>query len=118
MTTRRMDAAACHSVFSAAEGHKETAQQVHTSISHDIDSLSAACVGESSSISSALDGVYNRALTSSMTAAEQQIENAVQGGRAAVAAIQNGDMEMAERTVRDAAEVDQVHILDSKGVAQ
>lgn len=54
-----------------------------------------------------------------MTGAEQQVTNAVAGGRDAVAAIQRADADMAattESAEREANSVDEVRITDGKRV--
>ena len=48
--------------------------------------------------------------------AEQQVTNAVAGGRAAVNAIQAADYEMAERTEREAQSVDEFRVTDGKNI--
>ena len=63
-----------------------------------------------------MNAVYNRVLTAGMTGAEQQITDAVAGGRSAVTAIQAGDYEMADQTERAANIVDEVRITDGKNV--
>lgn len=51
-----------------------------------------------------------------MTSAEQQVTNAAAGGRASVAAIQDGHYEMADQTARDAHAADEIRITDGKPV--
>ena len=116
MTWYKVDAASCRAVFVKTEGEGAEAAEVHSSVSSDIDALGALCVGESSVLVSALAAVYNRVLTPGMTGAEQQVTNAVAGGRAAVNAIQAADYEMAERTEREAHSVDEFRVTDGKNI--
>ena len=85
-------------------------------MSGDIDTLGSQCTGKSAKLAARLNAVYNRVLTAGMTGAEQQITDAVAGGRSAVAAIQAGDHEMADQTERAANIVDEVRITDGKNV--
>ncbi|MDO5067090.1 MAG: hypothetical protein Q4D96_07420 [Propionibacteriaceae bacterium] len=114
MTFHRVKADACYEIFTKVEAEAEKAARTHKSVSSDIDALGALCTGESSILAAKLNGIYNRVLTESMTAAEQQITNAAAGGRASVAAIQAGDHEMADQTAKDAHATDEVRITDGK----
>lgn len=114
MTHYRVNAQTCSSIFSKVEGERSNASTAHTSVSGDIDTLGSLCTGKSSKLAAKLNAVYNRVLTAGMTGAEQQITNAVAGGRSAVAAIQAGDQEMADQTERAANAVDEVRIKDGK----
>ncbi|RRD04118.1 hypothetical protein EII34_10950 [Arachnia propionica] len=116
MTWYNVDAASCRAVFARTEGERAQAAQKHSLVSADIDSLGALCVGESAALASALNAVYNRVLTPGMTGAEQQVSNAVAGGRSAVSAIQAADHEMADRTERAAHGVDEFRVTDGKPV--
>lgn len=114
MTFHRVNPAACYEIFTKVETEAEQAAQTHKALSGDIDALGALFTGESSILASKLNGLYNRVLTESMTAAEQQTTNAAAGGRASVAAIQAGHHEMADQTAKDAHAVDEVRITDGK----
>ena len=116
MTYYRVDAPTCYSIFGKAETEKSDAAAKHSKISAEIDELGAACTGKSAKLASSLNAIYNRVLTATMTAAEQQITNAAAGGRSAVAAIQRADHEMADRIERDAHGVDEVLITDGKDI--
>ena len=116
MTYYKVNAPACNSIFSKVEGECSNASTAHTSVSGDIDPLGSLCTGKSAKLAARLNAVYNRVLTAGMTGAEQQITDAVAGGRSAVAAIQAGDHEMADRTERAANIVDEVRITDGKKV--
>lgn len=116
MTHYNVDAPACEAVFVKTEGEKAEAAATHSSISTDIDTLGSLCLGEASILASALNAVYNRVLSPGMTGAELQVTNATAGGRAAVAAIQAADYEMADRTEREAHAVDEFRVTDGKNV--
>ena len=116
MTYYKVNAPACNSIFSKVEGECSNASTAHTSVSGDIDTLGSLCTGKSAKLAARLNAVYNRVLTAGMTGAEQQITDAVAGGRSAVAAIQAGDHEMADQTERAANIVDEVRITDGKNV--
>ena len=103
MTYYKVNAPACNSIFSKVEGECSNASTAHTSVSGDIDTLGSLCTGKSGKLAARLN-------------AEQQITDAVAGGRSAVAAIQAGDHEMADRTERAANIVDEVRITDGKKV--
>jgi hypothetical protein len=114
MTYYKVNPSTCNGIFAKVEGEKSEAAEAHASVSGDIDTLGSLCTGKSSKLVASLAAVYNRVLTAGMTGAEQQIANAVSGGRSAVAAIQAGDQEMADQTERAASTVDEVHITDGK----
>ena len=89
-----IDPATCFSIFDTVETHKDTAANSHTSVSGDIDSLGATCAtGPAAPIQSALNKIYNRALTPAMSTAEQHTSNAVSCGRQAVHQYQLADQE-------------------------
>lgn len=110
----RVDPTACYGIMAQAEGYGMEAEAELSAVSGEVDSVASACTGHSSSIASALNSVYNRALGPSMTGAVQQINGAAAGGRDAVAAIQNGHYEMAANSARDARAVETVKITDRK----
>ncbi|MDO5066960.1 MAG: hypothetical protein Q4D96_06750 [Propionibacteriaceae bacterium] len=114
MTWYNVEAASCNAVFAKTERERSEAVQKHTSVSDDIDALGELCLGESAELVQALNAVYNRVLSAGMTSAEQQVANAIEGARAAVAAIQAADYEMADRTERDAHEADEFRVMDGK----
>ncbi len=91
-----IDPATCLSIFDTTETHKDTAADSHTSVSGDIDSLGSTCAtGPAAPIQSALNKIYNRALTPAMSTAEQHTSNAVSCGRQAVYQYQLADQEQA-----------------------
>lgn len=119
MTHHKVNAPACFEIFRKADQGKEDATRSHSSVSEEIDALGSACTGKSAKLASSLNAVYNRVLTAAMTGAEQQVTNAIEGGRTAVAAIQRADADMAattESAEREANSVDEVRITDGKRV--
>ena len=113
MTHYKVNAETCYSIFTKAESSVSPAQSAHSSIRSSVDQLGALCAkGEAAQITSALQGAYNRVLTQNMTTAEQRITKAVAGGRGAVAAIQEGDKIMANRSQASAKNVGEVRITD------
>lgn len=117
MTYHRVDAPACMAIFQATDGCNILAAAVHAKISTEVDVLGQACTGESATLMTSLEAVYNRVLTRNMTGATQQVGNATAGGRSAVAAILNGDYEMAARMEQEAHIVDEVKITDGKDLS-
>lgn len=94
-----IDSETCFSIFDTTETHKNTAANSHTSVSGDIDSLGATCAtGPAAPIQSALNKIYNRALTPAMSTAEQHTSNAVSCGRQAVYQYQLADQEQVLNT--------------------
>lgn len=117
MTFHKVNALSCYRIFDKTESEKGKAEGSHKSVSSEIDALGSACTGESAELVSSLNAVYNRVLTRVMSGAEQQVANAVSGGRQAVVAIQQGDAEMAAATQnaeRGAHSVDEVRVTDGK----
>ena len=113
MAHYKVNAEICYSIFTKAESSVSPAQSAHSSIRSGVDQLGALCAkGEAAQITSALQGAYNRVLTQSMTAAEQRITKAVAGGRGTVAAIQEGDEIMANRSQASAKNAGEVRITD------
>ena len=107
MTHYKVNAETCYSIFTKAESSVSPAQSAHSSIRSSVDQLGALCAkGEAAQITSALQGAYNRVLTQNMTT------QAVAGGRGAVAAIQEGDEIMANRSQASAKNVGEVRITD------
>lgn len=117
MSYHKVEASSCYSIFTKAESQATEASESHTSVSGDIDTLGSACTGKSATLASSLNAVYNRVLTAAMTGSEQQINNAVAGGRSAVSAIVHAHDDMATTTAnaeRRAYHVDEVQITDGK----
>jgi len=100
-----IDSATCFSIFDTVETHKNTAANSHTSVSGDIDSLGATCAtGPAAPIQSALNKIYNRALTPAMSTAEQHTSNAVSCGRQAVYQYQLADQTNCSREAQAGCE--------------
>lgn len=117
MTYYKVDPAACKAIFTQTEGEISTGKSTHSSLRGEVEELgSLRARGEAAQIASALRGVYNRVLTRNMTAAEQKASKAVAGGRGAVAAIQQGDQEMARRTELDARNAGEIKIMDGMDI--
>lgn len=114
MSYHRVDAAACMAIFLKVDGYNAQATVTHARISTEVDTLGQVCTGESATLMTSLNAVYNRVITRNMTGARQQVGNATAGGRSAVAAILNGDQEMAARMEQEAHIVDEVSITDGK----
>lgn len=117
----------CNEIFRQTETEMDTAASAHRAMSTAIDDArSALSDPKVSDLSTALAAIYNRVLTSALTAGEQQVRSACAGGRGAVGAFRDGAGHMADDTRRrqmessidqfevQAHDVDDVTITDGK----
>lgn len=88
-------------------------EEAHAQARMEMEELRALCTDpRAAKLATKLGEVYNRAITSNLTKAEQHTSDAVYGGRSAVAAYENSHDEMAASMEQRAINVDDFDILD------
>lgn len=112
MTHYKVNAETCYSIFTKAESSVSPAQSAHSSIRSGVSAGRPVRQGRGHPDHVGVAGSLQSGSTQNMTTAEQRVTKAVAGESGAVAAIQEGDEIMANRSQASAKNVGEVRITD------